>query len=110
MKPDAHSCPEASELEALARGALSVERARIIESHMTSCADCRAGARDEHDSGVFGRMLRDWRSRMTPEERRRTIDAATRTIARSKQPREGGAGSAGGSPREADDREKGPRP
>ncbi len=110
MKPDARSCPEASELEAFARGALPVDRARIIESHVASCSDCRAGARDEHDSGVFGRMLRDWRSRMTPEDRRRTIDAATRSIARAKRPNEGGAGSAGGSPRDPDARAKGPRP
>jgi anti-sigma factor ChrR (cupin superfamily) len=81
MKPEAHDCPEASELAAFARGAVSGERARVIQAHVASCPDCRAGARDEHDSGVFGRMLRDWRSRMTPEERRRTIDSATRTIA-----------------------------
>lgn len=81
MKPEAHDCPEASELAAFARGAVSVERARVIQAHLASCPDCRAGARDEHDSGLFGRMLRDWRTRMSPEERRHTIESATRTIA-----------------------------
>lgn len=88
MKPDAQRCPEASELAAFARGAVPVERAKVIQAHVSSCPDCRAGARDEHDSGVFGRMLRDWRSRMSPEERSRTIDSATRAIADAQRPGE----------------------
>lgn len=80
MKPDARSCPEASELHEYERGALAPERAAVIRAHAATCPDCRAAALDEHDSGVYGRMIRDWRARMPPEERRRVIDEATRTI------------------------------
>ena len=86
MKADAHGCPESQELESFSRRALSPERVRAVETHLASCSECRAGARDEHDSAVFGRMLRDWRARMTPEDRRQTIDSATRTILRARRP------------------------
>ncbi|MCY2959134.1 MAG: zf-HC2 domain-containing protein [Planctomycetota bacterium] len=80
MKTDPASCPEASELVAFSRGALDAVRARVVEAHVASCANCRESAQDEQDSGTFGRMLRDWRSRMTPEDRSQTIDRAARSI------------------------------
>jgi len=80
MRTDKNTCPEASELDAFVRGVLDAERASAIEAHLPACGDCRAATKDTEDSGVFGRMLRDWRTRMSPDERQRTIDSATRSI------------------------------
>lgn len=81
MTRDAHACPGASELHSAARGALSAERAAAVRAHVAVCSECRAAAADEHDSGVYGRQIRAWRARMSPEERRRVVDAASRAIA-----------------------------
>ena len=89
MKPDARSCPDARELHEHARGGLAPERTAAIRAHVAQCPDCRAAAADEHDSGVFGRLIRDWRARMPPEERQRVIDDASRTI--DARRRDGGA-------------------
>jgi len=95
VKSDARNCPEASVLDAYASGTLSVERSASVEAHVRTCPDCRANARSVEDSSDFGRMLRDWRSRMTPEERRRTIDSATRMLGGAAR-REGPSDPSGG--------------
>lgn len=92
MKPEHEVCPEASELDAFGRGVLDARRASAIEAHLPACGDCRAATKDVEDSGIFGRMLRDWRSRMPPDERQRTIDSATRSIHAARRPKpDGGA-------------------
>ncbi len=87
MKTDHVACPEPSELDAFVRGALEVHRASVVAAHLPSCGDCRAATKDAEDSGLFGRMLRDWRTRMPPDERQRTIDSATRSIDAARRPK-----------------------
>lgn len=96
MKPEPRACPEAGELDAFASDALPAERARHVAVHVAHCADCCAAAQDARESGLYGRMLRDWRARMSPEERRRTIDRATRRIVDAAGP-DSGSRAGGGS-------------